>query len=77
MFADAAMRTIRGIAKAIPERAHKIWKSIGANLYKTGGRTYVHMNKNEIDQANEGYSGAANSQKSRYNQYQRSRDLDR
>lgn len=77
MFADAAMRTIRGIAKAIPERAHKIWKSIGANLHKVGGQTYIHMRKDEISQANEGYSKAANSQKSRYNQYLRSRDLDR
>lgn len=77
MFADATVRTIRGMAKAIPERANKIWQSIGANLHKVGGRTYVHMSKHEVDQANEGYSGAANSQKSRYNQYQRSRDLDR
>lgn len=77
MFADAAMRTIRGIAKAIPERAHQIWKNIGANLHKVGGQTYIHMRKDEISQANEGYSEAANSQKSRYNQYLRSRDLDR
>ncbi|MES5113934.1 hypothetical protein ABVC54_10290 [Lactobacillus gasseri] len=61
----------------IPERAHQIWKNIGANLHKVGGQTYIHMRKDEISQANEGYSEAANSQKSRYNQYLRSRDLDR
>ena len=77
MFADAAMRTIRGIAKSIPEKARKIWKNIGANLYKTGGRTFYHMRQDEVDQANEGYSETANSQMSRYNQYQRSRDFDR
>ncbi|MDK8245107.1 hypothetical protein, partial [Corynebacterium sp. UMB10321] len=64
-------------AKSIPEKARKIWKNIGANLYKTGGRTFYHMRQDEVDQANEGYSETANSQMSRYNQYQRSRDFDR
>ena len=77
MFADAAMRTVRYIAKLVPEKAHSIWQKLGSNLNKVGGRNYFHMRQNEVDQANEGYSEAANSQKSRYNQYQRSKDLDR
>ena len=77
MFADAAMRTVRYIAKLVPEKAHSIWQKLGSNLNKVGGRNYFHMRQNEVDQANEGYSEAANSQKSRYNQCQRSKDLDR
>ena len=76
MFAEATVKTIRGIAKAIPEKAHALWQKIGSNLRKVGGKTYVKMNADEVKEANKGYSAEAEKQKSIYNQRYNSRDLD-
>ncbi|WP_257796995.1 plasmid recombination protein, partial [Lactobacillus crispatus] len=35
-FADATVRTIRQIAKVIPEKAREFWQKIGSNLRKVG-----------------------------------------
>lgn len=75
-FADAAMRTVRGIARAIPEKAHEIWQKIGSNLRKVGGKHYYHMQDSEVEEANKGYQAALN-QRTQYNQIKRYRDLDR
>ncbi|MCF0084962.1 hypothetical protein LAE11_08915, partial [Lactobacillus johnsonii] len=76
MFAEATVKTIRGIAKAIPEKAHALWQKIGSNLRKVGGKTYVKMNADEVKEANKGYSAETEKQKSIYNQRYNSRDLD-
>lgn len=76
MFADATVRTVRQIAKAIPEKAREIWQKIGSNLRKVGGKHYYHMQDSEVEEANKGYQAVQN-QRTRYNQSQRYRDLDR
>lgn len=76
-FADATVRTIRQIAKVIPEKAHEFWQKIGSNLRKVGGKHYYHMQDNEVEEANKGYQAAAQNQRTRYNQIQKYRDLDR
>lgn len=77
MFANATVRTVRQIAKAIPEKAREIWQKIGANLRKVGGKNYYHMQDSEVEEANKGYQAAAQNQRTRYNQSQRYRNLDR
>ena len=77
MFADATVRTVRQIAKVIPEKAREIWQKIGSNLRKVGGKHYYHMQDSEVEEANKGYQEAAQNQRARYNQSQRYRDLDR
>ena len=77
MFADATVRTVRQIAKVIPEKAREIWQKIGSNLRKVGGKHYYHMQDSEVEAANKGYQEAAQNQRARYNQSQRYRDLDR
>ena len=76
-FADATVRTIRQIAKVIPEKAREFWQKIGSNLRKVGGEHYYHMQDNEVEEANKGYQAAAQNQRTRYNQIKRYRDLDR
>ena len=76
MFADATVRTVRQIAKVIPEKAREIWQKIGSNLRKVGGKHYYHMQDSEVEEANKGYQAVQN-QRTRYNQSQRYRDLDR
>ena len=76
-FADATVRTIRQIAKVIPEKAREFWQKIGSNLRKVGGEHYYHMQDNEVEEANKGYQAAAQNQRTRYNQSQRYRNLDR
>ncbi len=76
-FADATVRTIRRIAKVIPEKAREFWQKIGSNLRKVGGEHYYHMQDNEVEEANKGYQAAAQNQRTRYNQIKRYRDLDR
>lgn len=77
MFANATVRTVRQIAKVIPEKAREIWQKIGANLRKVGGKNYYHMQDSEVEEANKGYQAAAQNQRTRYNQSQRYRNLDR
>lgn len=76
MFADATVRTVRQIAKVIPEKAREIWQKIGSNLRKVGGKHYYHMQDSEVEEANKGYQAVQN-QQTRYNQSQRYRNLDR
>ena len=76
MFADATVRTVRQIAKVIPEKAREIWQKIGSNLRKVGGKHYYHMQDSEVEEANKGYQAVQN-QRTRYSQSQRYRDLDR
>ena len=76
-FADATVQTVRQIAKVIPEKAREFWQKIGSNLRKVGGEHYYHMQENEVEEANKGYQAAAQNQRTRYNQSQRYRDLDR
>lgn len=52
-------------------------KKIGSNLRKVGGKHYYHMQDNEVEEANKGYQAAAQNQRTRYNQIQKYRDLDR
>lgn len=75
MFADAAMRTVRGIARTIPEKAHKIWQKLGSNLHRVGGKTFVHMRREEIDEANKGYQNSVQESQSRYNSQHHDLDL--
>ena len=77
MFAAATVRTVRQIAKVIPEKAREFWQKIGANLRKVGGKHYYHMNDSEVEEANKGYQAAEQNQRTRYNQSQRYRNLDR
>ena len=77
MFADATVRTVRQIAKVIPEKAREFWQKIGSNLIKVGGKHYYHMQDSEVEEANKGYQAAAQNQQTRYNQSQRYRNLDR
>lgn len=77
MFADATVRTVRQIAKVIPEKARELWQKIGSNLRKVGGKHYYHMQDSEVEEANKGYQEAAQNQRTRYNQSQRYRNLDR
>ena len=77
MFADATVRTVRQIAKIVPEKAREFWQKIGANLRKVGGKHYYHMQDSEVEEANKGYQAAAQNQQTRYNQSQRYRNLDR
>ena len=74
-FADAAMRTVRGIARTIPEKAHKIWQKLGSNLHRVGGKTFVHMRREEIDEANKGYQNSVQESQSRYNSQHHDLDL--
>ena len=76
MFADATVRTVRQIAKIVPEKAREFWQKIGANLRKVGGKHYYHMQDSEVEEANKGYQAVQN-QQTRYNQSQRYRNLDR
>lgn len=76
-FADATVRTVRQIAKVIPEKAREFWQKIGSNLRKVGGKHYYHMQDSEVEEANKGYQAAAQNQQTRYNQSQRYRNLDR
>lgn len=77
MFANATVRTIRQIAKIVPEKAREFWQKIGSNLRKVGGKHYYHMQENEVEEANKGYQEATQNQRTRYNQSQRYRNLDR
>src|SRR5699024_6028692 len=52
MFADATVRTVRQIAKVIPEKAREIWQKIGSNLRKVGGKHYYHMQDSVVEEAN-------------------------
>ena len=74
-FADAAMRTVRGIARAIPEKTHEIWQKLGSNLHRVGGKTFVHMRRDEIDEANKGYQNSVQESQSRYNSQHHDLDL--
>ena len=74
-FADAAMRTVRGIARTIPEKAHEIWQKLGSNLHRVGGKTFVHMRREEIDEANKGYQSSVQESQSRYNSQHHDLDL--
>ena len=76
-FANATVRTIRQIAKVVPEKAREFWQKIGSNLRKVGGKHYYHMQDSEVEEANKGYQVAAQNQQTRYNQSQRYRNLDR
>lgn len=75
MFADAAMRTVRQIAKVIPEKAREIWQKLGSNLHRVGGKTFVHMRREEIDEANKGYQNSVQESQSRYNSQHHDLDL--
>ena len=76
-FANATVQTVRQVAKIVPEKAREFWQKIGANLRKVGGKHYYHMQDSEVEEANKGYQAAALNQRTRYNQSQRYRDLDR
>ncbi|OYS36446.1 hypothetical protein CBF79_08370, partial [Lactobacillus taiwanensis] len=76
-FANATVRTIRQIAKVVPEKAREFWQKIGSNLRKVGGKHYYYMQDSEVEEANKGYQAAAQNQQTRYNQSQRYRNLDR
>lgn len=75
MFADATVRTVRQIAKVIPEKAREIWQKLGSNLHRVGGKTFVHMRREEIDEANKGYQSSVQESQSRYNSQHHDLDL--
>lgn len=74
-FADATVRTVRQIAKVIPEKAREIWQKLGSNLHRVGGKTFVHMRREEIDEANKGYQSSVQESQSRYNSQHHDLDL--
>ena len=75
MFADATVRTVRQIAKIVPEKAREIWQKLGSNLHRVGGKTFVHMRREEIDEANKGYQNSVQESQSRYNSQHHDLDL--